>query len=498
MIAEKNPAVHPHHLILTGIVMNRIFSLISCILLIGSAVSAGLAEGTAPEFSFPSPDAEAEISPETAIHAVAMNLPVSNPNRWAVINEELREENRYTEALEAVRYALLYKPHDPNLYNLLGLTLTETGRYEDAISAFLDALRYKPRSAPLYLNLGTAYALAGNMTAATGAYTSALDLVPRYRTALNNLGLAYISAGEPASAVDPLLRSLDIFTGDPIPWINTGVALSLSGYNQTALKVLDHALTLSPSPSGKDEITRWKALINGFGDPMIEAQFPEKSRIDELMNRPHDRGYPGIIYPALNPSPGTSSEMLIRDIYFMYDGNGTYISLPISPGLYAAARGSYKAAISNLPEENSTPDKSRYYLAFITDPAQSDLISSLREQIGMVAGSRSGPGFLDAALAFVQAIPPDPAATEIRYPVETLLEFRGDCDDKSILLSSLLIQEEKLAIIEFPDHVILGAKNVSPAFRDSGYGGIDPSIYTEPGVIRPQYADAPVEIIPLS
>lgn len=55
----------------------------------------------------------------------------------------------------------------------------------------------------------------------------------------------------------------------------------------------------------------------------------------------------------------------------------------------------------------------------------------------------------------------------VRYPIETLVDGVGDCEDKSILLASLLRELGcEVVILEFPNHAAVGVE----AERDDAYG----------------------------
>ena len=58
-----------------------------------------------------------------------------------------------------------------------------------------------------------------------------------------------------------------------------------------------------------------------------------------------------------------------------------------------------------------------------------------------------------------------------RYPIETLVDGEGDCEDKSILLAALLRELGcEVVLLEFPNHVAVGVE----ANRDDAYGSYAP------------------------
>jgi len=118
---------------------------------------------------------------------------------------------------------------------------------------------------------------------------------------------------------------------------------------------------------------------------------------------------------------------------------------------------------------------------------------------------------LNLVLAFVQAIPYVSEQCEYpRYPLETLVEGRGDCEDAAILAASLLRElgfgVVLLAFLE-ESHMALGIRVVPPgatALQSYAWNG-DLYYYFEPtspgweiGVVPPAYTSEPhiIDLVP--
>ena len=117
--------------------------------------------------------------------------------------------------------------------------------------------------------------------------------------------------------------------------------------------------------------------------------------------------------------------------------------------------------LSTYFKELSRPIVDGYnYSIYITHPADDNLIDKIASEI--LRASRihgfSEKETIEFASAFIQAIPNSLDATTTgfdeypRYPVETLVDMTGDCEDSTILLGSILqAMGRELVLISFPD-----------------------------------------------
>ncbi len=142
---------------------------------------------------------------------------------------------------------------------------------------------------------------------------------------------------------------------------------------------------------------------------------------------------------------------------FSWTWNGTERTLefPLPWNLYQTYRGRLR-----------TPLVDNYnYGAFVEDPLDDPTLEDLADALGEVAGG-GDRAFAECALAFVQeaiAYQVDPPGVEWPlYPLETLVDGEGDCEDTAILYVSLLKARDiscQLAFVDTdgdasPDHVL--------------------------------------------
>ncbi|MCK4270966.1 MAG: hypothetical protein KAW93_10860, partial [Methanogenium sp.] len=116
-----------------------------------------------------------------------------------------------------------------------------------------------------------------------------------------------------------------------------------------------------------------------------------------------------------------------------------------------------------------------YYKSFINDPGLEEIYASVNAGLQEIKTARNldDDGYAELITLFVQSIPyktdnenPDP-----KFPVETIYENSGDCDDKSILLAGLLQREGyDVILFEFIEEEHMGVGILSPGY---GYAGTD-------------------------
>jgi tetratricopeptide (TPR) repeat protein len=131
---------------------------------------------------------------------------------WAAVEEatELLHEERYKEALEALREVLRADPQNPYAFFFLGQTFYEVGELEPAREAYSAALRLAPNHLGARVSLTHVLRKLGQTRQAVAEGLVAIEQAPTDGDALYALGLAYLARGEEVPArryLEAFLRS---------------------------------------------------------------------------------------------------------------------------------------------------------------------------------------------------------------------------------------------------------------------------------------------------
>lgn len=191
-----------------------------------------------------------------------------------------------------------------------------------------------------------------------------------------------------------------------------------------------------------------------------------------LASRPDD------VYPAIQPVEVSGGNYRDIGLSFSFGGVPRAVTIPVNGTVYYGAQRAQKQAILSheIPDEIFIP---AYYLSFLEDP---DLAEFYRDLAGAFRGIREQSSldddqYLELMAAAVQSIPyeTDGTLTAPKFPVETYVDGKGDCDDKALLLAGLLAREGySVALFYFgPEtHMALGVKGYRCDYRGTGYGYI--------------------------
>ncbi|HJJ38452.1 MAG TPA: hypothetical protein O0X47_07945 [Methanocorpusculum sp.] len=140
------------------------------------------------------------------------------------------------------------------------------------------------------------------------------------------------------------------------------------------------------------------------------------------------------VYPSITADPGdTSTKVVEIDFPFKGETVSAEIILGLAPYYGAKHEGS-----KSTPLFGCSPEK--YYAAVAQDPAQDEMYAKLLGFFTWYAESHglTGDEYVELLTTYVQNIPYKTVGAEVNFPIETVIEDQGDCDDKSILLAGLL------------------------------------------------------------
>jgi len=153
----------------------------------------------------------------------------------------------------------------------------------------------------------------------------------------------------------------------------------------------------------------------------------------------------------LSPQP-VSNDTIRKDYAWSYSGKTWALNFYIPEYLY-------------IHYKNKTRVPTTDYSVYVTHPFDDEYLSTIINKFKEIAREE---GYderetVNLVIAFVQSLPytPDEVSTSFdeypRYPVETLVDGGGDCEDTSILTSSLLdTMNYSVVLIDLPEHMAVG------------------------------------------
>ncbi len=184
---------------------------------------------------------------------------------------------------------------------------------------------------------------------------------------------------------------------------------------------------------------------------------------------------PSADYPEVGPYEDDGS-LVTSSLEFPFQKSAVSVSVTVPQGMYEAAADADKRAVLLGEWEDDDDWTTGYYLSFLTDPQMKQVYSSTADALrGCMPGTAKGSDeYLEFMTVYVQSLAYDtsPDGKGPKFPVETVIDKAGDCDDKSILLAGLLSHEGyNVSLFFFPDdsHMAVGVAADEPGFRDSGY-----------------------------
>ncbi|MFC2002990.1 hypothetical protein ACFLV4_03480 [Chloroflexota bacterium] len=148
-----------------------------------------------------------------------------------------------------------------------------------------------------------------------------------------------------------------------------------------------------------------------------------------------------------------STELITRDYNWIYKGEWSWEGV-VPQSLY-----DYYQGLPRPPTNN--------YSVYVTHPSDDPYIDLLVKKLQTAAEREGFTEYetVEFAAAFVQSLPytldsvTSPYDEYPRYPIETLVDNGGDCEDTSILLASIVDKMGYgVVLIMLPNHVAVGVK----------------------------------------
>lgn len=180
--------------------------------------------------------------------------------------------------------------------------------------------------------------------------------------------------------------------------------------------------------------------------------------------------------PAIAADPSNTSTTVVEiEFPFKDDVVLGEVTLHLSPYNGAKAQGA-----KSIPLFGCSPKQ--YYAAIVNDPAQDEMYAELLGFFDVYAKHHNltSDEYVELLTTYVQNIPYKTVGAEVNFPIETVIENKGDCDDKSVLLSGLLAKSgyaAGVAVFSEENHMTAAIKETETGQVISSYILIETTRY---------------------
>lgn len=158
----------------------------------------------------------------------------------------LREQERYPEAIAALKQAVTLEPANLSGRVLLGWTQHKAKQDADAAETLLQALQLNPFNVQTLNALGIVYLVEGRLTAAIASHTWAAILQPTNEIPSYNLSLAFERVRQYNFAIATAKTAAKLEPSNPHPFVALAIAHWGNGDRALAQQVYRQALNVDP------------------------------------------------------------------------------------------------------------------------------------------------------------------------------------------------------------------------------------------------------------
>jgi hypothetical protein len=195
-----------------------------------------------------------------------------------------------------------------------------------------------------------------------------------------------------------------------------------------------------------------------------------------------------VITPHIAPDlTRLQSSPVIISYQFPFEKTKVNLTVPINVSVYEGAKQADKSTMihGNVSETIWLADT---YRAMVNDPAQEEMYSSLLNDVKKTRFQQnlSDDEYLELIAVYVQSLRYETREQNpAKFPIETVVDRAGDCDDKSLLLAGLLSREGyPVAVLLFgPEaHMAIGMGSDDYLYKNTGYAFLETTNYSFVGV----------------
>jgi hypothetical protein len=195
-----------------------------------------------------------------------------------------------------------------------------------------------------------------------------------------------------------------------------------------------------------------------------------------------------VIVPHIAPDlTRLQSSPVIISHEFPFEKTRVTLKLPVNVSVYEGAKQAEKATTvyGNISE---TVWLAQSYRAMVQDPAQDSLYTVILAEADKIRLQQklSDDEYLEFIAVYIQSLRYQTREQNpVKFPVETVVDRAGDCDDKSLLLAGLLSREGyPVALLLFgpESHMAVGVGSDDYRYKNTGYAFVETTNYSFIGV----------------
>ncbi len=336
--------------------------------------------------------------------------------------------------------------------NNLGVARLDSGKYLEAIGFFDRVLIIDPRHVNAWVNKGNALSTLGKPGPALACYDRALAVDPGNVTALGNKAGVLNELGRFKESQEVCTRTIAINPKDPVAWLNRGNICAYEGKFDQALECYEKSIAFRPEFRQAWE-NKALALENlgRAGEAVACRERAENFPVSSGFNVFHVMRE----WIAPKPTAVTEDPTNYHRIFSWTTKKDTWSCEIIVPKTL------YEAYVK-------IPRQAEAYSLYAFSEEDRPVIKTLLDMLNRTARQRgySTRDLIANVVNFVQSFPyrTDMATKGLddypRYPVETLVDGGGDCEDTAVLMAVLLHEMGyDVCIVYLPGHLALAVSH---------------------------------------
>ncbi len=161
------------------------------------------------------------------------------------------------------------------------------------------------------------------------------------------------------------------------------------------------------------------------------------------------------VYQHITYNP-SSADFVEKEHHFIYQDKQFTIHLTLDQNLFKAAENPASHETSPAFDSSEKEWLTKIYQTYANEPTQQPIIHDLAQQFQEIQTRYQfdSDEYVELVTAYIQSIPYYTDDSDAQYPIQMLYKYRGDCDDKSILLAAILAESgyNVSLLMDYPDN----------------------------------------------